>query len=76
MEQLEDLNFADIVFISTTRKQMQKMMEKMTEIAQRTGLNISKTKIHALKMNYKNNEPLKFWSGSIMKPGNSSILVL
>ena len=64
MEQLEDLEFADdIALISTTQNQMQRKTDKRSESAKRVGLNICKKKTRVLKMNCKNNNPIKFQDG-------------
>ena len=68
MEQLEDLEFADdIALISTTQNQMQRKTDKLSESAKRVGLNISKTKTRVLKMNCKNNNPIKFQDGETIQ---------
>jgi len=68
MDQLEYLDFADdIALISTTQHQMQRKTDKLTEAAQRVGLNISKTKIQVMRLTCKNTEPIKFQNGNIIK---------
>ena len=68
MDQLEDLNFADdIALISTTQHQMQKKTDKLAETSQRVGLNISKTKTQAMRLNCKNTKPIKFQNGDTIK---------
>ncbi|PFX16654.1 Transposon TX1 uncharacterized 149 kDa protein [Stylophora pistillata] len=68
--QLEDLDYADdIALISTNHRQMQKT-DKLTEAAQRVGLNISKSKTCILKINYKNNNSIKFQNGQDIQETN------
>ncbi|XP_020628246.1 uncharacterized protein LOC110065450 [Orbicella faveolata] len=68
MDQLEDLDFADdIALISTTQHQMQRKTDKLTEAAQREGLNVSKTKTQVMRQNCKNTEPIKFQNGNTIK---------
>ena len=68
MYQLEDLDFADdIALISTTQHQMQKKTDKLTEAAQKVGLNISKIKTQVMRLNCKNTESFKFQNGDIIK---------
>ena len=68
MDQLKDLDFADdIALISTTQHQMQKKTDKLAETSQRVGLNISKTKPQAMRLNCKNTEPIKFQNGDTIK---------
>lgn len=62
--QLEDLDYADdIALISTNHGQMQKKTDKLTEAAQRVGLNISKSKTRILKINCKKNNSIKCQNG-------------
>ena len=42
---------------------MQKRTDKLTETAQRGGLNISKTKTQVMRLNCQNTEPIKFQNG-------------
>ena len=66
--QLEELEFADdIALISTTQNQMQRQTDKLSESAKRVGLNISKKKIRVLKINCKNNNPIKFQDGKTIQ---------
>ncbi|PFX30295.1 putative uncharacterized transposon-derived protein F52C9.6 [Stylophora pistillata] len=69
--QLEDLDYADdIALISTNHGQMQKKTDKLTEAAQRVGLNSSKLKTRILKINCKNNNSIKFQSSQDIQETN------
>ena len=69
--QLEDLDFADdIALISTNHSQMQKKTCKLSETAQRVGLNISQWKTSVLKVNCKNKEPIKLQNGQNIQATN------
>ena len=68
MDQLEVADFADdIALISTTQHQVQRKTDKLTEAAQRVGLNISKTETQVTRLNCKNTEPLKFQNCNTIK---------